>query len=131
MDFVWHQKTKLLPGAIFDYIFTEIQLDIHTKQVTKFVVIQWYEHEGVIHEIKKHDCAHGKYHMHNYYEGTHTKEIDSDEPITPDLVRRCRQDILENWLNYRERYGQKTLRKESPIADKPTGLLTLKLNRVV
>ncbi len=109
MGFVWHQKTKLLPRATDDHIFTEVQLDTETKQVIKFVVIQWYDFEGVVYEVKKHDCAHGKYHVHNYYEGPHAKVIDSDEPITPDLVRRCRKDILENWLNYRERYIQKYL----------------------
>ncbi len=109
MDFVWWKKIKLLPGATDDTIYTEIQYDQESKQIVNFVVIQLYEHNRVVYEIKKHDCAHGKYHVHHYYEGIHSKVIETTEPVAPELFRNARKDILENWFNYRMRYVRKYL----------------------
>ena len=107
MSIVLWKKINRLPDSLYDHIFTEIHYEQDTKQITNFVVIQLLEHEEVTHEVKKHDCAHQKYHIHNYYEGPHTKVINTTEPVTAELYWRAKKDILENWEEYRKRYIRK------------------------
>ncbi|MEK6902431.1 MAG: hypothetical protein AABX02_02480, partial [archaeon] len=52
----------------------------------------------------KHDCAHGKYHVHRYYEGPHAKVVESNEPISHELYQLAKRDIVENGMSYRERF---------------------------
>ncbi|MBI4043713.1 MAG: hypothetical protein HY393_02825 [Candidatus Diapherotrites archaeon] len=108
MPFVWYEKTRSLPYSNSDYIYTEIQLETETKKVIYFTVIQlWKDEKGGIHEIKKHDCAHEKYHVHHYYEGSHSKTRVSNEPITMDLFWQAKRDILSHWRKYRMRFIRK------------------------
>lgn len=109
MEFFWYRKTELLSGAVYDFIRTEIQLEKSTKKLESFVVMQQLDVSGVMHEVVKHDCAHGKYHVHRYYEGPHAKVIATTEPITNDLYWRAKRDVLKNWATYRERYIRKYL----------------------
>ncbi len=79
--------------------------------MVSFVVLPLYAVNGIRHEIIKHDCAHGKYHIHRYYEGPHVKVVESSERISDKLYWSAKRDVLENWLNYRMRYVRKYLTK--------------------
>lgn len=111
MKFVYHRKNKLLPNTTHDWIRTEVQLTPDRKTIVGFVVLQVYEIEDTMHEIVKHDCAHGKYHVHRYYEGPHAKVVMSEEPISDSLYQLAKRNILENGLIYRERFVRKYLTK--------------------
>lgn len=112
MDIVYWKKLNRLPGALYDHIYTEVQYDSHSKKIVNFTVIQLIEYAEQTYEVKKHDCAHGKYHVHHYFEGPRVKATETTEPITSALYWQAKRDILENWQNYRERYIRKYLIKK-------------------
>ncbi len=109
LKFVVYKKTLPLPGTTHDFMYREHQLTDDDRQIVGFVVIQLLDWDGTTHEVVKHDCAHGKYHVHRYYEGPHSKVIALDDPISNELFLAAKRDVLENWQTYRERYIQKYL----------------------
>ncbi|MFH0970289.1 MAG: hypothetical protein V1776_02395 [Candidatus Diapherotrites archaeon] len=107
MVFVWWRKMKQLSDSPHDHIYTEVQYDRDVKKIVNFVVIQLFEYDGVVYEVKKHDTAHGKYHIHCYYERFHSAVIETDEPITAGLFHLAKKDICDNWKHYHYRYARK------------------------
>lgn len=92
MGIIFWTKINRLADSLHDTIYTEVQYDPDSKQITNFVVIQLVVYQEVTHEVKKHDCAHGKYHVHHYYEGPHAKVIETNEPITAELFWQAKKD---------------------------------------
>lgn len=111
MEFVFHQKMKLLSGTTHDWIYTEAQLT-SDKRMISFVVLLLFEEADTMHEIVKHDCAHGKYHVHRYYLGPHAKIEVSEEPISNELYQRVKLDVMENGVGYRERFMRRCVKNQ-------------------
>lgn len=89
-----------------DYIFTEVVVRAG-KGLLNFAVVQLYRPQDRYYQIKKHDFSHGAYNVHKYYERPDSREEVPEERLTMELFRRCEIDILDNWLDYRERYRKK------------------------
>jgi hypothetical protein len=109
MDRIRYTKRTSLNLEETDFLYTEIILDSNSKKIFQFVVLQTYEPNEISIQIKKHDCAHGRYHIHHYYLGVHSKTEETTEPVTNELFYLAKRDIRENWLSYRKRFQGKTL----------------------
>ncbi len=101
-------KTKPLSKNLTDLILTE-QLLNENKKLVNFVVLQLYEREGKVFEIKKHDFSEGVYNMHEYFVSLFHRQEFPEEMLSSELYWRCKRDIQENWKEYRERYRKKYL----------------------
>lgn len=107
MNRIEYKKRTPLNAEETDFVYTEIILNAETKRLIGFVVLQTYEAAETSFQIKKHDCAHEKYHIHHYYLGMHAKTEESNESITTELFWRAKRDIIENWGSYRARFQMK------------------------
>lgn len=100
------RKTKPLSNTLTDLILTEQLLD-ENKKLVNFVVLQLYENQGKVFEIKKHDFSEGVYNIHEYYASLFHRQEFSKEILSSELYWSCKKDIQENWFEYRERYRKK------------------------
>jgi len=105
-----YRKTKPLNNNLTDLIVTEIILD-KKKKLVNFVVLQLYEKQEKIYEIKKHDFSEGVYNVHEFYVKLSHRQEFSEEHLTKELYWSCKKDIKENWKEYRERYRKKHLKQ--------------------
>lgn len=104
-----YRKTKPLNEELTDLIVTE-QLLNEKRKLVNFVVLQLYEKNGKIYEIKKHDFSEGVYNVHEFYSSLSHRQEFPEEQLTSELYWKCKKDIKENWLEYRERYRKKHLK---------------------
>ena len=103
------RKIKPLGTSLEDFLVTERQISENPRKLAGFVALQVFHHGENIHEIVKHDTAHGIYNIHKYYQRLEGKEEFQDEQITDTLFETAKKDILDNWKKYKENYVRKWL----------------------
>ena len=89
--------------SLEDAILYSVDLEIGTKRLAGFCVVQLMELNAETREVVKFDAAHGKCHVHRYCKFVEHKEAISGE-ISPETMNMCIDDIMKNWKKYRGWY---------------------------
>ncbi len=110
MTFKSFRRTKTLGNEGTDIIMTERLVDVERRKMTNFTVLQLFDNNGEILEIKKHDFSHTGYNAHKFYEKRTDRTEYPEQLLTDMLYEDCKKDILKNWKEYRDRYVKKYLK---------------------
>ncbi len=87
-----------------DFIVSEVLFDAENKTPVRFVALQICELNGKMHEIIKHDFAHGVYNVHRFFENPGNKVEFPGIPISNGLIYSSKKDIMINWKDYKARF---------------------------
>ena len=104
-------KQKPLEGSLEDFIITRIDFDRNQKKLVSFCVLQIRSQRESKYEVMKYDTAHGHCHVHRFYRTLDDKgEKLKGKNISQATFDECRQDIIQNWKNYKKLYVDKWLK---------------------
>lgn len=101
----YFDKKRLLNGSLDDFIITKVGFDRSQKKLVSFCVLQLHYSGENKHEIIRFDSAHGYCHVHRFYQrlDDEGKKI-KGRTISQTTFDECRQDIKNNWTNYKKLY---------------------------
>jgi hypothetical protein len=90
-----------------DFLTTSIDFDADTKRIVRFCVVQLHQYKEQLFEIVKYDSAHGFCHV---LDNKGQKLLDNQ--INEKSLLEFKNDIRQNWQEYRNIYLRKWLKQK-------------------
>lgn len=80
----------------------EFETDKGKRKIVKFALSYRAMINGKWYEVIRYDNAHGYVHVQKFWRGHEPIPLKDDEDLPFDyLVKKYKQDIVDNWLRYR------------------------------
>jgi len=113
MNIVNYYGQKNLCKSKTDLLISNIDYDADSKEIISLCIIQVFVHGEHMLEVIKYDSAHGRCHVHKYYENLDDPGQDLlDNQIGNSSIAEFKNDIRQNWAEYKRRYFRKWFKQK-------------------